>query len=98
MEKKDEIFNIEKRCEEYVLKKEVVINEDVKQTFQVKLCLDYFNKTVKILPFFGNDKERFIFQGRMNEKCWIAIGELISFAAKFAWEKMEENKIDNLPF
>lgn len=92
------MYNTQKRYEEYVLEKEEVIDEDVKHTFMIKLCLDYFNRTVKILPFFGNDKERFIFQGRMNEECWIAVGELISFAAKFAKEKMDENRINDTTF
>ena len=98
MEKKDEIFNIEKREETFVLEKEVILDDDVREVFKLKVSLDYLNHKVKILPFYSSDKERFIFQGEINNPCWIAVGELISFAAKFAWEKMEGNKISELPF
>ena len=98
MGKKDEIFNIEKREEMFVLEKEVILDDGVKQVFKIQLSIDYLNHIVRILPFYSKDTERFIFQGKINSPCWIAVGELISFAAKFAWEKMEENKIDNLPF
>ena len=98
MEKKDEIFNIVKRKETFVLEKEVILDDDVKQVFKIQLSIDYLNHIVQIIPFYSRDTERFMFQGKINSPCWIAVGELISFAAKLAHEKMEENKIDISPF